>query len=348
MKINLNKHMDYNTWHRIKLILVLSSMPLIMTAQIQSLIRVRAEVDKSVITIGDRVLYTLTIENQKDVHIEQPGPGANLGQFEIKDYSISEKVEEDNFIRQQFNYTISVFDTGKFVIPPFPVAFTTSDTAEDYSIIQSEALEIFVKSVLTADDSEIKDIKPPETVPFNYRKWILLGVVAILIFAALLLLFYIFRQRKKGLPLFKKEVIRPAHEIALEELHLLEGNWRKGKDTVDYKLLYTELSTILRRYIENRFFIKAMEETTPEIIDSLNDVDIKIEQEKEARVALEISDLVKFAKYFPQDEETDNLFGLIRNFVEETKILFESVDRIVEVEPSMDSESEILSEKSSN
>ena len=67
-----------------------------------SLIRVGVEVDKSVITIGDRINYKLTIENDKTLRIEQPGPGANLGQFEIKDYLILDPVEKDNIIKNTY------------------------------------------------------------------------------------------------------------------------------------------------------------------------------------------------------------------------------------------------------
>ena len=102
------------------------------------LIRVKAEVDKSVITIGDRITYSLTIEHAPSLKIEQPGPGANLGQFEIKDYTIHEVIEKDELISQAFDYQISVFDTGRFVIPPFPVAFAESDSSREYEIIQSE------------------------------------------------------------------------------------------------------------------------------------------------------------------------------------------------------------------
>jgi hypothetical protein len=192
----------------------------------QSLIRVQAEVDKSVITIGDRITYTLTIQHEKGLHIQQPGPGANLGQFEIKDYHIENPVEKDNLVTQKFNYQISVFDTGKFVIPPFPVAFSESDTSRKYQLIQSEPIEIFVKSVLTSENAEIKDIKPPLSIPFNYRKWILFGSAGLLLIAGGILLFYIIRQHKRGIPLFRKEVIRPAHEIALEALAELKSRWQ--------------------------------------------------------------------------------------------------------------------------
>ena len=300
----------------------------------QSLIRVQAEVDKSVITIGDRITYTLTIQHEKGLHIEQPGPGANLGQFEIKDYHIEDPVEKDNMVTQKFNYQISVFDTGKFVIPPFPVAFSESDTSRKYQLIQSEPIEIFVKSVLTSESAEIKDIKPPLSIPFNYRKWILFGSAGLLLIVGGLLLFYIIRQRKRGIHLFRKEVIRPAHEIALEALAELKPEWQQMLENGEHKLLFTRLSEIMRQYLENRFFVKALEETTYEIIESLKDLELSGESEQQVQEILELSDLVKFAKYIPQKDETQSIFEKMEQFIEETKIVFEPVENKIEVDAS--------------
>lgn len=310
----------------------------------QSIIRVRAEVDKSVITIGDRILYTLTVEHKKGIHIEQPGPGANLGQFEIKDYSISPKVEQGDFVRQKFEYSISVFDTGRFVIPPFPVAFASSDTSKNYQIIQSEPIEITVNSVLTAEDSDIKDIKPPELIPFNYRKWILLGAGMLLLVIAAILGIYILRQRKKGLPIFRKEVIRPAHEIALEQLASLENSLKPRIETGEYKAFYSELSNILRKYLENRFFIQAMEETTVEIKESLEEIEVEIPLQESALAVLQFSDMVKFAKFKPSVEDTEKLISSARQFIEATKLIFEAVERKIEVSSEDDLELEPVSE----
>ena len=292
----------------------------------EALIQVKAEVDKSVITIGDRLHYILTIEHDQNLFIQQPGPGANLGMFEIKDYTIHDPIELQGMIVKKFDYEISVFDTGRFIIPPFPVAFAESDTSRDYQIIQSEPLEIFVKSVLTAEDREIKDIKPPQNIPINYRKWLQFSILVILIFALIGVLIYWFKFRKKGLGFFRKETIRPAHDLALEELWALKDKWREMFSQGEHKQLFTKLSEILRRYFENRYFIKALEETTAEISNSLDGVNIETEVKNSALSTLAFSDLVKFAKYIPAEAEVENQFREVENFIHQTKLVFEQVE----------------------
>ncbi|GAB4365479.1 MAG: hypothetical protein Kow0042_04710 [Calditrichia bacterium] len=309
----------------------------------KSLIRVGAEVDKSVITIGDRIIYTLTIEHDKSIHVEQPGPGANLGQFEIKDYRIYDPVEKNGLVVQKFEYNISVFDTGKFVIPPFPVAFSESDTSRDFQIIMSEPIEIFVESVLADENAEIRDIKPPIPVPYNYKRLILIILGALLLLAAAGITYYVIRQRKKGMPLFRKEVIRPAHEVAFEALVDLELRWRSMFENEEYKPIFWELSDILRRYLENRFFINALEETTFEIRISLEETGLNAEEQEKVREVLELADLVKFAKYVPQLAEVENSFRLVREFIDSTKLIFEKVEQKIPVDSEMSSEVETLS-----
>ena len=310
---------------------------LLLFAQ-ESVIKVTANVNKSEITIGDRITYTLDIEHNKQFTIEQPGPGANLGQFEIKGYKIDDPVETENMISQKFEYEISVFDTGTFVIPPFPVAFTDTTAQAGYQVITSEPLEIHVKSVLTAEDNEIRDVKPPLEIPFNYTRLILYIVAGLLIIAAIILAIYIIKNRKKGKPLFRREVVRPAHEIALEALAELESQWREMLEAGEYKLLFTGISEILRKYLENRFFIKAMEETSMEIMESIPELNLNEEDEKRVAQILELSDRVKFAKWIPREDETGDCLDNLKMFIHNTKLEFETVEKQVSIENEAETE----------
>jgi len=290
------------------------------------LIRVKAEVDKAVITIGDRITYALTIEYEPRLKIEQPGPGANLGQFEIKDYTIHDPVERDGLISQTFDYQISVFDTGTYIIPPFPVAFAESDTSRDYQLIQSEPIEITVNSVLTAEDSEIRDIKPPLDIPVNYKRWIITGVIILASIFIIVAILYYFKWRKEGIPLFRKEPVRPAHEIAIQEIEELEKEWQELYQKGAYKQIYTRISEILRRYLENRYFVKALEETTSEIKESLIEMELEPELQIQVVEVLEYSDLVKFAKFIPSEKSIQTNLQTLSNFVKSTKLVLERVE----------------------
>ena len=237
------------------------------------LIEVNSAVDTSRITIGDRIRYTISIDHVDTMRVERPGEGVNLGQFEIKDYKIHDPVHEDGRIYQKFEYVISVFDTGRFVIPPFPVAYFPKDSLGEYKLIEATAITIYVESVIQDDKRELRDIKPPIDIPYNYL--LLASVLAsVLLIGALVYLgLRIYRKRKEtGYLLKPPEPPRPAHEIALEALDELLGKDLLSQGLV--KLFYIEISDILRRYIEGRFYIRAPEETSREILRELKDQEL--------------------------------------------------------------------------
>lgn len=300
------------------------------------LIEVKAEVDKSVITIGDRITYRLTIRRDKSLHIQSPGQGANLGIFEIKDYQFHPPKEENGRVIEQFDYVISVFDTGRYVIPPFPIAFLPSDTADQYQFISSEPIEIYVESILTAEDTEIRNIKPPKMIPRDYLQMALIAGAILLLMAAIFGGYWIYKKRKEGQPLFRREPIRPAHEIALAELQtllesslLIEGN---------FKGFYSVLSDILRRYIERRFYIKALEETTSEILMSLEEVEIDSPSIELVRTILRESDLVKFAKYAPEETDIQKTVEQTKQFILQTRLEFIPLEGVEDNHPSLPQE----------
>src|SRR5512136_1635626 len=79
-------------------------------------VSVASKVDRSKITIGDLIQYMVTVTHGEKVRIEMPGPGANLGGFEIRNYKIEEPRKQDGQIVSSAVFTISTFLTGEFEI----------------------------------------------------------------------------------------------------------------------------------------------------------------------------------------------------------------------------------------
>lgn len=297
-----------------------------------SLIEINSSVDTSRITIGDRIKYEISIDYSDSLAIEHPGAGINLGQFEIKDYKIQEPIEKENRIYQKYEYTISVFDTGKFTIPPFPIAYFPKDSMQNYKIIEASAINIFVESILGEGEQELKDVKAPINIPFDYI--LLISVIVIILLLGLGGYFgYRFYKAKKdaGFTIIPKKPKKPAHEIALAAYNKL-----KDRDLLKQGLIkeyYTECSEILRVYLEHRFFIVALEETTPEILRELKSQEIVKDNLESLKEILELSDYVKFAKYIPSEDENNAILQNCINFVNNTKIEFiQKIEETEEVE----------------
>jgi len=299
-------------------IIIFLSIALSLYAQ-NDLIEVQSMVDTAEIYIGDRINYSIVIKHDQNLRIEQPGEGLHLGMFEIKEFNFSEPLEENGFITRRYDFTISVFDTGSFTIPAFPIAYFP-DTTNQFKIIEAAPIEIFVNSVLSGEDApELKDIKPPIDFPFDYL--LLYSVLAIVVILAVAI-FFGYRKWKSsketGFLFSSPPKARPAHEVALEALMELYASDLLEKE--ELKAFFSKLSEIIRIYIEGRFFVAALEETTHEIL-----LDIESHLEEKDRVTLtfilEQSDLVKFAKYKPNSKTIKQLKEQSDQFVQHTKII---------------------------
>ncbi|MBN2424808.1 MAG: hypothetical protein JXR46_02690 [Calditrichaceae bacterium] len=300
-------------------------IPFIAFAQEQRpLIEVQSIVDTSVITIGDRIVYSIIIDRAEHIRIEKPGEGLNLGMFEIKDYNFHEPEKYDGRIREQFDFNISVFDTGKFVIPAYPVAYFLSDTSRKFHLIEASPIDIYVKSLLSGDEEhELKDIKGPLEIPFNYIFWVSIAATIILALLILYIIYNLWKKRKEQGYLFSPPPPPvPAHVAALKALEELFASDLLERDRL--KEYFSRLSDIIRIYIEGRYEISALEETTMEI---LRDMDRMIPEPEIRRNLLEIlslSDLVKFAKHHPDRETIDQAGKSAVDFVECTRPVYES------------------------
>jgi hypothetical protein len=167
-------------------------------------------------------------------------------------------------------------------------------------------------------EEEIKDIKAPIEAPYTFREalpWIF-GVLLVLIFG--FLAYYYFRKRKKEEPVFKvqsKPKI-PPHRIALDALEelRLKKVWQSGR-IKDY---HTELTDILRIYLDDSFFIHAQEMTTDEIMQAISNTATNDQAKEKLKQTLILADLVKFAKMQPLPLEHDTSLNHAVDFVKET------------------------------
>lgn len=279
-------------------------------------ILVESFVDRSTITVGDPITYTLTITRAESVVVEPPEMGINLGQFEIRDYEIVEpQTTQTGGITESYSYVISVYDVGEFEIPPVTILYT--DTEGHKREINSQAIQITVESVKPSEAEDILDIKPPVDI-LGTRNIYLWGAVALLlVLISLTVLFLWKRKRARGdVEEEKLGPPRPAHEIAFEELERIESLNFIEQGLI--KELYTEVSEVMRRYVGHRYYIITMELTTAELVDSMRDAEIGEEHIETIRLFLEECDLVKFAKYIPPEESMYELVPKARAIVDAT------------------------------
>jgi hypothetical protein len=284
-------------------------------------VSVTSAVDKSRITIGDLIRYTVTVTHPEGAEVRTPGTGANLGGFDIRAYEVAEPEERDGAVVSRFNFMLSTFFTGEFVIPPLPVAYKLpGDTAAAPRVLATPSIRITVDSVKPSEAGDIRDVKPPMDIPLD--RWRLaarigIGLAALGLAAAAL--WWLKRRRlRPGAAPGRAEAARPPHETALEALDALNAS--DLLDRGEVKAFYIELSEIIRRYIGGRYFVVAMEMTTTEVLEGLEAAGVPAETFGLFESFFRACDLVKFAKYRPPASETARTVDTAYALVHRTKI----------------------------
>ncbi|OQX94830.1 hypothetical protein B6I21_08565 [candidate division KSB1 bacterium 4572_119] len=280
-----------------------------------------AKVDRNKITIGDLIKYSIVVTSDENIEIQMPDLGANLGAFEIRDYVDSEPSKKDGQIIQVREYIISTYDIGDYQIPPVTVSYRVGEDSV-WKDLTTENLKITVESLVASEEGDIRDIKPPLEIPKNWWRTIRFAVAGLLVLLVIVLVFIYLKRRKQGKSLIprREKPTRPPHETAIEELEkLIQEQLLEKGETKEY---YIRISEIIRQYIEDRFFIIALEMTTHQLIESMKESEVEPEVCNEVEKFLNQCDLVKFAKYKPNKTANKNTTKLAFKIIEQTKLIF--------------------------
>ena len=74
--------------------------------------------------------------------------------------------------------------------------------------------------------------------------------------------------------------------------------------------------------LENRYFVQALEETSKEILEDMKQQGLSADSVETLAEILQLSDLVKFAKHQPGQEENFNIVDRAIDFVNQTKLIY--------------------------
>jgi hypothetical protein len=290
--------------------------------------------------IGDWIKLSIRSEHSRDIKLYWPKLEESIGQFEIvKRDSLPGITEDNGKIIEELTAIISAYDSGDVQLPEMKFEFnSTADTTRRE--ILTEPISISVHTVPVDLTKEIKDIKPPLDIPFPF--WLILIYIAIFIFVIAVGYAIWYRiKTKKRIPLFEKvEPQLSAHELAYKELYLLEEKklWQKGM----IKEYYTEVTEIIRKYLERRYGIDALEMTTEEILNTIISIRSDEKIQEVLKIFLNIADFVKFARFQPVPNENELELKRAYSFVDETK----EQARIIEEKKSEDIQQKIENSQS--
>ena len=244
--------------------------------------------------------FKLTLKTNVDTLSKVVFPNSrNFGALEvIQSYPIDTIRKNDRYELIK-KYGLTQFDSGRYTIPSIKIlinnkAFLTDSIKVEVANVQVDTLKQKMY--------DIKDIVKANEGIGDWWKY-LLALVLIGGLGALVYWYFKIRQKEKTEEVIYKTPIEKATTLLnnLEKKEL----WQHG----EVKAYYSELTDIVRNYIEEAIEIPAMESTTSELIEGLKVASqkkkMKLSKEtiENLFVVLKQADLVKFAKSKPLDFE---------------------------------------------
>lgn len=269
--------------------------------------------DRSTITVGDPVLFRLIIRCSSSLKITYPKLGKHLGEFAIKDFKTLPVREEDGIQVEEIQYLLTVFEVGSYEISPLEIHYYDPEE----KTIRTLPLKLEVEAVNTGGTQDIRDIKEPLEIIWDWRPLAWAISLLLLLSGAGWGMFYLIRRWRRK----QQKVLSETPKVQLspeeEAMTALKKLQEDGRENV--KWFYSEVSEILRRYVGRRYRFKALEQTTEELKEHLKYKDIGDKPFELVKNILVESDLVKFAKYVPSQKMTENIFPRMKKIIEFTK-----------------------------
>ena len=280
-------------------------------------VQAEAKLDRVAIKIGEQTqLHFIARFHVKD-KVDFPALADSIGKIQIVSVKVDTTFDKDDVSLEtiRHNYTITAFDSGNYTIPAYAFHTPGGD-------VKTQPLTLQVTTVAVDTTKAAYDIKQPLAISYTFMDWlrdnwvwVVAGLAAILIIAGII--YYIRKRPKKEVVVEAPKPVIPPHVTALQKLAELRDKklWQQEQT----KQYHTELSDVVREYLESRYAIQAQEQTSDEIFASLRHMDITDANRNILRQLLVLADLVKFAKEKPLPHENEQSLDNAVAFVNNTK-----------------------------
>ncbi|MBK9014601.1 MAG: RDD family protein [Saprospiraceae bacterium] len=275
----------------------------------------KAVVDSTHMLIGDQMRLRIELSAPKDAVLEP------LNLAVVAADSVFEILAESKWdtlgtsgdkLRLQKNLLFIAWDSGYHRLPAIPIGYKLGGRTDTFF-----TRDIPIQVDLPKVDTALADIKPILTEPVKLQDFIWY-IVGLALLALAIVLVLVLRTRKKNVVLPPPPVVQLLpHELALQQLDALaqQQMWQSGA----VKGYHSALTHIVRGYLENRYGIQALEQTTDEILEQLRKRDFDLALAQKLGDVLQTADLVKFAKAQPTAEFHEQAMVYARAFILETK-----------------------------
>ena len=291
------------------------------------LLNVTMRIDDTAITSVDRI--RLTIETSLDAAFAlQP---LELESALGGDWMVTasdpgvDVATDDGRTGRVLTFDLEPWTPGTLMVPAIDIPYAEPNAAEiDWRVLTLPAVSVEVTSVVADDTAVDLGSIRGAVEPRPTKWWIPVAIGAVLLLCVVIAMVLVITRIRRRRAERERFIRRTAHEVALARLQEVLDQDLIGQGRI--KEFYVDVSFVLRRYIEDRFGLRAPEQTTEEFLGEtrsaarLDRDDVEVLEQ-----FLSHCDLVKFAAARPADHEIHATLQTVRTFIERTRIEEEQV-----------------------
>lgn len=278
-------------------------------------------VEPAEVTLGDHFDLVMEVEAQEGCAVAFPdltkGVAGGLWEY-ISEQEVDTISRKEGVYGVRKRYRLTSFEPGDYSLDSLGVVYRSAEGGVD-TLYALAPLEMSVGMIpIDTTQTTIYGVKPPMKAPLyaeEFTGYLALVVLLIALVASVVRVIYRLSRRDRV-----ERVVVPneqPHVVAIRRLERLHS--QKLWQSELLKEYYTELTDILREYLDNRYGVNAPEMTSDEILSALRRLGIEERHYADLERLLHESDFVKFAKYTPEKEYHEEAYYKVYYFVEESK-----------------------------
>lgn len=278
-----------------------------------------ASVDSVAILIGDQTGLTLEVVQPQDAKVAFPVFSDTVcGGLEIVEMGKMDTVlSDESNVKVSQRYVVTAFEDSLYLVPALPFV-----SGQDTIWSDAVALKVIQPFEIDTASHMLADVKDIYKAPVYW--WGIIRIVLLILLVVLLIVLGIWLYRRYSKKELQEEVVkeeekRPPYDVAVEQLDKIKAEkiWQQPARLKEY---HTELTDVVRTYIEGVFDVASRELPSSEILHLMQPL---LKDKKEMvfvlKQILELSDLVKFAKASPSTEENELSLRNAYSFIEGTR-----------------------------
>ncbi len=293
-----------------------------VAAPMRAQVKVRAAADSTTLVMGDRTTVTVEVFTPDPTgRLVLPEKETDYHGMELSSWQADTADTGSGLRHITYRLSMQAFDPEVVTLPGFAYVLNGDTTKSEPLTFKVLAVELSPE-LGNPEDVENLTIHPEETVVKipakwydfipGWSLWVLLGLVVVALGVVIYLLY-----KKNGPNIFSSPKPEPPYERAMRRLENLKASGMIS--SASSKVYFTELTDILRQYIDGRFGINAMEMSTTDILRSLRENKETRLTAEQIQQVLSLADFVKFAAMRPPQEDAQKTYNMVRRFVEDTK-----------------------------